>query len=286
VITSTLRNNGVGFGVDISVAGVTYVTQASSTLVRVDLPVPQISGSVAVGSIPTSIAFDRTGATAFVTNQYSQNLGVIDVATNTQRTTVPIAGSPFVVAVSPDNRTLYVTSGSNGMVNIVDATTLTVTGTIPVASAPNGLAFHPTAPLLYVSSAGGGTVFEIDLGAKAIKRTFTFGSMLQGISVSPDGRELYVADETGTLYFWDITANASLAALPLGGGGFGLAMTRDATQIYVSLPASGSVVVVDRVGRSIVRSIATGGRPRRIGFDRCGQTAVIANEGGWTDLIK
>ena len=29
-----------------------------------------------------------------------------------------------------------------------------------------------------------------------------------------------------------------------------------------------------------------GGRPRRIGFDRSGTTAVLANEAGWVDILR
>jgi DNA-binding beta-propeller fold protein YncE len=72
----------------------------------------------------------------------------------------------------------------------------------------------------------------------------------------------------------------------LGAGGFGIAVTRDETQIWITAPATGELLVVDRASRAIVARIALGGRPRRIAFDQSGNTAVIADEAGAIHVVR
>lgn len=47
------------------------------------------------------MAFNSTGTVAYVTNQLNQNVGVIDVATNTQVDVIPVTGDPFELFVQP-----------------------------------------------------------------------------------------------------------------------------------------------------------------------------------------
>ena len=48
----------------------------------------------------------------------------------------------------------------------------------------------------------------------------------------------------------------------------------------------GEVLVVDRITRKIVGTIATGGRPRLIAFDKLGTMAAVADEAGWLDFVR
>ena len=45
---------------------------------------------------------------AYITNDGSGNVSVIDTATNTVTATIPVGAAPFAVAVSPDGGTVYV----------------------------------------------------------------------------------------------------------------------------------------------------------------------------------
>jgi hypothetical protein len=45
------------------------------------------------------------------------------------------------------------------------------------------------------------------------------------------------------------------------------------------------VRIVDRASRSVVGILTVAGAPRRIAFDRRGETALIANEGGYVTVV-
>ena len=65
-----------------------------------------------------------------------------------------------------------------------------------------------------------------------------------------------------------------------------MAMTPDQSQLYVSLLSQGEIAVIERATRIVVQRIATGGTPRRIGFNQAGTIAVVANEGGYVTYIR
>src|SRR5215470_19074287 len=80
--------------------------------------------------------------TAYITNQNSNTVSVIDTATDTVSATIPVDFIPFDVAVSPDGSKVYVTnksitfSGPN-TVSVIDTETNTVSATITVDIDPN-----------------------------------------------------------------------------------------------------------------------------------------------------
>jgi DNA-binding beta-propeller fold protein YncE len=69
--------------------------------------------------------------------------------------------------------------------------------------------------------------------------------------------------------------------------GFGLARNPANGRLYVSTSYFGRAVhEIDPVTRTIVRTIATDGSPRRIAFDATGSLALVTNESGWIDVIR
>jgi YVTN family beta-propeller protein len=274
------------YAVAVSAQGLAYVTQLDAAALTAANPSTlALGGAVGVGSVPTDVAFDPSGTTAYVTNQLDGTLGIVSVASGVQVATVPLGGDPFDVIVSPDGARVYVTTNANQVV-VVSAATRAVIGTIPTAAGPQRLAFHPNGTFLYVATIFGGVVHEINVATMLVTRTFVVGGTPQGMAVSPDGAELYIANEAGWLDVWSLGGNTLLSSIPLPASGFGLAMTKDATQIYVSLFALGKVAVIDRLGRTIVNQLFTGGDPRRIAFSADGLTALIANQAGWVDFVR
>src|SRR5260221_726544 len=88
------------YGAAIAPNGIAYTTQVDlGKLRRVDLQSHTVGAEVLVGNIPTEVAFSSTGAVAYVTNQSSQNVSILNVAGNTQIGVIPAPG-----AAGPDGR--------------------------------------------------------------------------------------------------------------------------------------------------------------------------------------
>ena len=267
---------GSPYGVAVSAAGVIYAAQiGSSTLARGNLSTRSFTSTVIVGSTPPHVIFNPAGTTAYATLQTGQGLAVVDVATNTLSTTVPLASDGFNLLVAPDGQRVYVTT-ADGTLYVVDASTNAVITTLPVGAAANGLAFSPDGTVLYVSSRDAGTVVAVDPVANTITRTYTLGGMPQRLAVAPDGTELYVANEVSGLDVVNV-ASGAVTSISFGTAGYGLGLTPNGTQLYVLLPGTGEVRVLDRVSRAAVKTLLVGGTPRNVVFASDG-TALVANE--------
>jgi YVTN family beta-propeller protein len=289
VIAGTTPLGSRPFGAAVSAPGAYHITRGDDGVERGDLPDFAFTANVTVGAGPTQVAFSPSGARSYVTNQLSQTLGIIDVAANTQVKTIPLSGDPFYVAASPDGSVIYVTDNAAHLYAI-DAATETVRATLTISSISNGLAFTADGSRVYASTLFTNEIVEVDARGDALLRRIPIpgSGVLQGIAISTDGSELYVLDQSfAVLRVVSVASGTEIAQVRLDGfDAFALALSPDNAQVYAALTGSGVVRVIDRASRTIVKSIQTGGAPRRIAFSARGETAVIANESGWVDFVR
>ena len=283
-----VRLGGAPYGAAISSSGVAYITlPTASALARADLPSRVWTHAVTVGTIPTEVAFNSTGTLAYVTNQFNQNVGVVDVASSTQTDLIPVTGDPFEVIVAPGDSILYVTTNVDSVFGIRLATKAVV-ARFPVANTANGLVLRDT--LLYVSTWQGGTVVEFNLRTRTVSRTFAVGGVPQKLALSPDYTQLYIANEAGYVQFWNLTTGTQIGGnlnLP-GGGGYGIALNPVTNRLYVTTAyyGGGNIHIVNPVARTLVQTIAAGGSTRHVIFTASGSVGFVPNEGGWVDYLK
>jgi len=277
-----LANNP--WGARISSQGLAYVTRPHTDSVgHIDLAGPTVLASFRVGNRPDDIWFNASGVTAYVTNLDDHTVGVINTATSTQTKTYAVAGGALRVLLGPGETTLYVTL-DNGTVAVLDAASGAVVTTLVVATGPvNGIAMDPGGTRVYVSATSG-TVTEIATASRTITRTFTLGGEPQDVAVSSDGNTLYTANEAGWVEFRDLQTGARTDSIPVPAA-FGLALTPDEAQLWVSQSAVGALAVVDIATRTLT-SITTLGTPRHIAFTPDGRTALVANEAGAVHVIR
>jgi DNA-binding beta-propeller fold protein YncE len=106
------------------------------------------------------------------------------------------------------------------------------------------------------------------------------------MAVNRKGNRLYVANEQGYLNEIDLLTGEQLPSIPLPGGGFGLGVTKDDREAYVSIPALGLVQIFDLQSRTLSRAIPVGGDPRRIAFSEQGRIGAIANMAGYLTFVR
>jgi YVTN family beta-propeller protein len=272
------------YGVAVSRVGVVYVTRLDAAAVsRADLPATSFPTAVSVGAAPTDVAFDPTGTRAYVTNQASRNVGIVDVATNTQIDVIPVNGDAFRVLVSPSGARLYVTTNADNLL-VIDLPAKTVHAEYMLGSASSGITLNASGSLLYGTTIGG-LVYEINTATDSARALLTTG-YLQGIAVSHDGAELYVAKQDGEMEVRNAATGVLVTTVPAAAGVFDLKLTRDGRQLYAGILFGGVVRVIDRATRTVVQTIPVGNDPRRIAFDRYGLTAVVTDQSGAVFFIR
>lgn len=272
------------YGVAVSSRGRVYVTRLdAASMAAGDIADLTLPDSIPVGSTPTGVAFSPDGALAYVTNQLSSTIGKVDVERGIQTAALPVPGDPFFVAAAPDGLGVYATLNTKALAVIKGNS---VVATIAVGEAPNGIAFAASGEYLYVSAAFSGEISEIDRGTNTRIRTIAVAGVPQGIVLSPTGTELYVANEWGALLVVDVATGLVVDSVGAASRAFDVALGPAGDVLYVSRLYDGEVVVLDGRTLTLLDTIETGGRPRRVAFDRFGSTAVIANEMGWVDFVK
>lgn len=274
------------WGVAVRDDGLTYFTQLfengvgiTSTLTRT------IDGFVTTGFVPTGVAFSPDGNTVYVGNQ-DATVSVIDVATAQPIATFDTEGTPiFAVQVSPEGDVVFAGGGSSTLF-VLDAHTGTILNRVTVGNSANAFAVAPDNRILYVSSFGAGSVTEVDMFTQTVLRTFAVGGTPQGLALNRRGTRLYVANEQGYLNDIDLRTGVIGAAIPLAGGGFGVGVTPDDNQAYISIPSAGVVQIFGLQSRKLAGSLKVDGDPRRIAFSRAGKIGAVTNGFGYLTFIK
>lgn len=270
----------------VSTSGVVYVgTLDDQRLTRVTASTGALGAVVTVGLIPTDITFSDDGLLAVVANQYSQNIGVVTVSTNTQTATIPVPGNPFAVIPSHDASVVFVATTTDRVYKVTVATGA-IQASVPVEGTVQNFALTADGTRLYASTRSGGTVAEINTATMTRTRTFIGRGLTQQVVLSPDETQLYVVSEVGTLFTYNRATGALIREVELGGQAWGMAMTRDGEQLWIGLLDRGEVRVIERATGRVLQTIITGGRPRRIVFDVLGAYAVIPNEQGYVSFVR
>jgi YVTN family beta-propeller protein len=82
-----------------------------------------------------SAAVSPDGRKIYIPNR-SNNVAVVDAATNTVTASIPVNGGQFGVSVTPDGKKVYVANYAANTVTAIDTATDTVTAIIPVGTDP------------------------------------------------------------------------------------------------------------------------------------------------------
>jgi YVTN family beta-propeller protein len=214
-----------------------------------------------------------------VANALSQNVSVIDAATNTQVATVTgFRGFPWGLTVSPVSNRLYVTNVYGNYsydedVKVVDTLTNQVVaggGVKGLLGLPMGIAVSPDGLRLYAADYGSGPsgrVWVIDPSLmdgtdRAVVATVTVGPQPFGIAVTPDSKHVYVSNSGGnTVSVIDaatVSSGASSPTITVGNSPRGVSVSSDGSTVFVVNWFSGNLTAIS-VATNTTRSIAPAG---------------------------
>lgn len=220
---------------------------------------------------------------AWIPNQTSEDITVVDLATGETLATIPVGGKPAGVAVAPQAPRVYVTSPDGPWVSFINTESRAVEKRLPLEGGPLGIATHPLNGMVYVADWYGDRVYVIDPDRGVIAEIAT-GDSPSGVAVTPDGRRLLTADrDSNQISVFDAETYAAVATIPVGERPFGVTVDGAGRFAYTANVASNDVSIVDLVeGRETAR-VPTGERPYAValangrGFstDQYGETVTV-----------
>lgn len=201
---------------------------------------------------------------AYVVNQSSNSVSVINTATNTVVATVPVGSNPFAVAIAPDGTMAYVTNNNDSTVSVINTATNTVVATVPVGGPPLGVAVTPNGAFAYVANTSANTVSVINTATNTVVATVSAGTDPNGVVITPSGAFAYVVNDQAVSVISTAT-NTVVATVPVPGGfgtdGPGVAMTPNGAFAYVSI-GGGNISVVSTTTNTLTATVSTTGNTR------------------------
>ncbi len=249
----------------------------SVTIFKVPTDIPtNIGGEI---SAPTRIAISADGLRAYFTNQNTNNLGVLDLTTNTIINQIPVGTNPFDVALNPVSSRAYVTNLSSNDVSVIDLITNTVIATIPVGNTPQAIIILPNGTKAYVANINATTISVLDLATNTVSSTINItGPVTRAtdFAVNTTGTRVYVTLGNGTIRTIN-TATDTFIGTPLSTGGVvsrGIAVNTAETLAFVANFASGTLSRVDLVANTST-SVAVGAGANQVVINAANTRAYV-----------
>jgi YVTN family beta-propeller protein len=96
---------------------------------------------ITVGDEPRTVALTTDKKFAYVTNQASATVSVIDLTTNQKTQDISVGVEPYGIALTPDGSRAYVANSASNTVSVIDTASNTVVATIKIPGVqPRGVA--------------------------------------------------------------------------------------------------------------------------------------------------
>jgi len=178
----------------------------------------------------------------------AQNAGL------TQTKTIPlpdVRGRIDHFALDAHGQRLFMAALGNDTVEVMDLAAGRRIRSIGDCSTPQGVAFVPAANRLFIANGGSGTVRMLDgTDFKVLK---TVGILPDADNVRYDGKDLvYVGYGDGALAIISATNGVLLGQIPLPGHPESFQLEQSGDRIFVNVPDTKQIAVIDRAQRKIV----------------------------------
>jgi YVTN family beta-propeller protein len=245
--------------------------------------IPELTNQadVTVQNNPAGVVIARNQA--YVVNQGSNTVSVINTTTNAVTGTINVGTSPTAVTATPDVRYVYVANSGSGNVTVIDTATNTVRATIKVGSSPQDVAVNPAGTRAYLANFGSGTVSVINTSSNKVVGTISVGSGPTAVTVNPNGRYVYVARNNGTVAVVDTAwFNSVTKTIQVGSSPRDMVADPATGKLFVANFGSNSVSVINLADHTATGTIGVGSSPTSLALSPDGGVLYVAHN---TDTV-
>ena len=248
-------------------------------------------------SFPEGVAFSPSGTYAYVANYNSNNVVIINTASNTITGSITSGiSTPLGVSFSPSGTYAYVTNGGSNNVVIINTASNTVVNSITSGfSVPRGVSFSPSGTYAYVTNYDSNNVVIINTASNTITGSITSGFDVPiGVAFSPSGTYAYVTNyNSNNVVIINTASNTVVNSITSGFyNPFGVAFSPSGTYAYAANynrnPAtnynSANIVTINTATNTLAGSIAYG-LVSGISFSPSGTYAYAADLGSNNVII-
>jgi len=228
----------------------------------------------------------------YVVNTSSNDVSVIDTATDTVVKTISVSATPSELVITPDGKKVYVLLSSTSKTEVIDTATDTVIKTISsVGSVPLQMAVTPDSARVYLSNLFSGNVDVIDTVTDTILTTISVSSTGGRLAVMPNGDKVYFI-AGGKINVIDNTLSPPVlitgAGFPItvGSSPGRLEITSDDARVYVSNSGSSNVSVISTSTDTVIATLSVGSSPEDLAILPDDSKVYVGNNTGATSTLQ
>ena len=148
----------------------------------------RVTSTIGAGTAPTAVEVNPVTNKVYVANSGSNNVTVIDGATNSTATVAAGTG-PAALAVNPVTNKVYV-ANQGGTVTVINGNDNSTIPPVNAGTAPAAIAVNPVSNKIYVANSGSSNVTVINGSTDAVLGTVTVGTTPTALGVNPDKPDL------------------------------------------------------------------------------------------------
>jgi YVTN family beta-propeller protein len=231
-----------------------------------------VLGLCAAGSAPAA-------PFAYITNQGSHDVSVVDLASQQVVATVPVGRSPAgVVAASASGR-VYVSNPDSHSISVIDMRSQRVVATLPAGQGPVGMDASADGRLLFVADWYANQLLAYDTTQpNAAPGRTDIGKAPAGVAAA-GGALAWVAErDDDRVALVDTASRQVLARVPVGDHPYALLLDAPRQRLYVLNVQSNDVSVLDTVQRRVLATVKVGKAPYGAALADGGRLLYITNQ--------
>ena len=161
------------------------------------------------------------------------------------------------MSVDVKGQRLFVSALGNNTVEVIDVKAGKRIKTITGLVEPQGALYVPEEDRLYIANSKDGSVRVFDGKSYSLLKTVDYVDDADNLRYDSDRQRVYVGYGSGSLGEID-SQNNKAGEIKLGSHPESFQLEKDSAKIYVNLPKSHKVAVVDREKRAVIASWGTG----------------------------
>src|SRR5450755_3566569 len=201
---------------------------------------------------------------------------------------IPLGDLPLNIIVSPSKKYIAVTNNGQSVqsIQLIDPVSGKVLSEKIIPKSWLGLAFSSDEKYLYASGGNDNLIVKYQISAD--KHLIEDDQLKLGekwpVKISPAGIQLndrtnslfVVTKENNSLYIVDLKTKKAVS-FPLGAEAYTCLLSKNKTELYISLWGAARILVFDIQKKKIIDSISVGNHPNDLCLSRNGNTLFVAN---------
>ena len=238
-----------------------------------------------VGAYPIRIATTKDRLKAFVSDNHTSSISVLDTVALTNIATIPVERAPGENTITPDGSQLWVihqiplqSDHQHSPVDVIDtATNLVITTVLIPGQGAKDILFTQDGRFAYIANNTAGEVDVIDTTTYQVTSIPT-GPGCRRLAFSPAGDRVYATDNYGDkVSVIDTTTLTVIATIPTGALCQQLVITPDGTKVFIQNGFADTVSAIDTATHTVLATIPVGHHPWTIGLSPNSQKLFVCN---------